>query len=116
LKKIIRLLDWTAPEKFSPALRTKDGRIGYMEIIWRKIRTPLSEKLHLGLSPHHVREYSDVKEYLSYFSKQSQKIYDDSKTAKKNRLRYEGNSALNADGDINQKSHATTGSFKVILN
>jgi hypothetical protein len=112
LKKVIKFLDWNAPEKFSPALRTKDGRIGYMEIIWKKIPTPLGEKLHLGLSSHQLRECSDISEYLSYFSQQSQKIYDDSKTAKKNRLRYEGNSALNADGDINHKSVAVTGKFQ----
>jgi hypothetical protein len=109
LKKVIRFLDWNAPEKFSPALRTKDGRIGYMETIWRKIPAPLGEKLHLGLSTHQVRGCSNITEYLSYFSQQSQKIYDDSKNAKKNRLRYEGNSALTADGDVNQRSHVTTG-------
>ena len=105
-------MDWNAPEKFSPALRTRDGRIGYMETIWRKIPAPLDEKLHLGLSPHQVRECSNINEYLAYFSQQLQKIYDDSKTAKKNRLRYEGNSALNADVDVNQKSHAATGKFQ----
>jgi hypothetical protein len=68
LKKVIRFLDWNAPEKFSPALRTKDGRIGYMETIWRKIPAPLGEKVHLGLSPHQVREYSNINECLSYFS------------------------------------------------
>jgi hypothetical protein len=89
LKKVIRFLDWNAPEKFSPALRTRDGRIGYMETIWRKIPAPLGENLHLGLSTHQVRECSNITEYISYFSQQSQKIYDDSKTAKKNCLRYE---------------------------
>jgi hypothetical protein len=113
LKRVLKFLDWKAPEKYSPPMRTRDGRIGFMDIIWKFIPPPLGEKLHLGLSAKQVSDCSNIYEYLSFFSQQSQKIYDDSRIAKHNRLRYEGASALTADADINAKSNAATGKYNI---
>jgi hypothetical protein len=109
LKKVVRFLDWKARDKLSPQLRTKDGKIGFMELIWRKIPAPLGEKLHLGLSSDQIKECRNVKEYLSYFSQQNQNLYDDSLVAKRNRLQYENNSVITSEGELNRKGYGTTG-------
>jgi hypothetical protein len=113
LQRVITFLDWNGGRQYAPAMKTKDGRIGYMELIWRKIPSNLGQRLHLGLSAQQVSECRDIRDYLLLFGHQSQLLQDDSVTAKKNRLRFEGNLALTADSEVNNKSHAATGKFPV---
>jgi hypothetical protein len=113
LQRVIRFLDWNAEEKLSPPMKTRDGKIGYMELVWRKIPSNIGERLHLGLSAQQVSECRDISEYLSLFGNQSQNLHDDSTKAKKNRMRFQGNSSLTSDAEINTKSYAATGKSPV---
>jgi hypothetical protein len=84
-------------------MKSKHGRVGMMENIWKKIQAPLGQMLHLGLAESQVRECTSINEYLTLFLRQSQMIQEDSVRAKQNRLRYERSSPLNAEGDVNTK-------------
>jgi hypothetical protein len=111
LKKVINFLDWKKGFKYSPQLRSRDGRMGFMELIYSKIPSPLGLKLHHGLSHQQVRECNNIMEYIAYFSQQSQKIQDNSKIAKQLRLQYENNSALTTEIEVNSKNNASSGKY-----
>jgi hypothetical protein len=37
LRRVIKLLDWKAVEKHSPPIKTRDGKIGYIELVYSRI-------------------------------------------------------------------------------
>ncbi len=111
ISRVLRFLDFKSIEKYTPPLKSKDGKQGLMELIYSKIPANLGLKLHHGISDSQIKDLKSIQEYLSFIMIQNQTIYDDSRKTKINRLKYEGSSPLTQDGEVNQKIAPPTGKF-----
>jgi hypothetical protein len=111
ISRVLRFLDFRASDKFTPPLKSKDGKMGLMELIYSKMPGTLGIKLHHGISDSQIKDLKSIQEYLSFIMIQNQALYEDSRRTKVNRLKYEGSSPLTADGDVNQKINSSSGKF-----